>query len=884
MTVGDRLFRALVRLLPEDVRAGYARDMEATFRAERRAAAGGARWPRLTRLWVATIGDLVRTAPVEHADVLARDLRLAIRALAARPLLTLTAIFTLAIGVGANVAMFAVVDTVLLAPLPYRDPAALVMIQETAEGTQQSTLGYLTFTDLRARSRSIETMAAVGGSIATITGDGLDAERVNAMRVSHTYFDLLGAGPMVGRTFTEAEDAPGPARRVVVLSEALWRRRFRADPSVVGRPIVIGEIPYTVVGVMPAAFADLVSARLYLGAEVWYPLGYDPAADFACRSCRHLRAIGRLAPGRTAAEAEREIAGIVGDLQQEHPRDYHAAGARVIPMADFFLGPVRSVLLVLWAGVGLLLLVAGSNVANLLLLGAGERSHEIAVRAALGVTRGRLTRQFLTESVLLAMIGGLAGLAPAWAVVRLLALQGPAEIPRLTASALDGRAVAVALAVSLVAGLVFGLIPIAQWGWRDVTGSLHGAGRRTASVVQWRLRALLVAGNVAMAALLLVGSGLLVRSLVRLLAVEPGFETARALTLQVALSGSRYRPSNEPEKEIAAAVRFYDEVRSRVQALPGVESAAAVTALPMGPNRDQYGLHVAGRPWPNPEEAPSPHRFVVTPGLLQTLGVPLIHGRLLDERDRQGAEAVVVINRALAEEIFRGEDPLGHRVSLGPPDAPQHTIVGVVGDVKHEGLDRAPGLQVWVPQAQWAWAETTLTFVVRARGDAATLAAPIRDIVRQVDPAQPVTDVKLYDDVVRATTGTRRFAAWLLGAFAATAVAMAVVGLSGALGVMVGQRRREIGVRVALGARAGEIRRMVLGQGLRPVVAGLAVGLLGAAFSARLLTSLLYDLAALDAATFATVAITLLVAAVAACLLPAWRASRVDPVLALRSE
>jgi predicted permease len=304
----------------------------------------------------------------------------------------------------------------------------------------------------------------------------------------------------------------------------------------------------------------------------------------------------------------------------------------------------------------------------------------------------------------------------------------------------------------------------------------------------------------------------------------------------------------------------------------------------MGTNRDQYGLHVLGRPWANPEEAPSAHRFIVTPGVLETLGVPLIRGRRLDERDRQGAEAVVVVNRGLAETIFPGEDPLGHRVALGPPDAPPRTIVGVVGDVRHEGLDRPPDLQVWAPQAQWAWAETSLTLVVRARGDASALAMPIRTIVRQVDPAQPVTDVRQYDDVIAASMATRRFATWLLGIFAATALVMAVVGLYGALGVVVGQRRQEIGVRLALGAKTGEIRRMVLGQGLRPVVAGLAMGLVAAAFAARSLVSLLYELQTLDPATFATTAVALLTSAVAACLVPAWRAARVDPVRALRSE
>ncbi|MDH4064089.1 MAG: ABC transporter permease, partial [Acidobacteriota bacterium] len=702
---------------------------------------------------------------------------------------------------------------------------------------------------------------------------------------SRAYFDMLGVPPVVGRTFTNAEDAPGVARRVVVLSHGLWRRRFAENPAVVGRPILIGGIPHTVIGVMPAWFEDLVSARLYRGAELWYPLGYDPAASFACRTCRHLRVFGRLAPGVAPEAAARELSSVFGALEREHPNDYHEAGAAVTPLSEFFLGPVRPVLLVLWAGVALLLVVACGNVANLLLLRASERTHEMAVRTALGVTRGRLARQLLTESLLLALLGGVSGLLPAWLAVRALRVVGPIEIPRMADVALDGRAVAVACGVAAVSGVICGVMPLLQLLRRGASERMHGAGRRTESAATWRVRAALVAGNVALAALLLVGSGLLVRSLATLLAEQPGFDASRSLTMEVVLGGARYAFGNQPEKEIADAVRFYDDVLRRVAALPEVESAGATTTLPLGGGHDRSGLHIEGRPSPNPEAAPSADRFAVTPRFLETLRIPLVRGRLLNDRDAQGAESVAVINRTLADELFAGQDPLGHRVRLGPPDALPRTIVGVVGDVRHEGLHVPPGYQVYVPQAQWAWAETRMTIVVRARGArAASLAGPVRAIVRDIDPEQPVTAIRPYDDIVAASTGTRRFAASLLGLFAATALLMAVVGLYGALAVLVGQRRREIGVRVALGAGAAQIRCMVLVHGVRPAVAGLAVGLLAAAASVRVLASLLYGVQALDPATFVTAALTLLACVVAACLIPAWRAAQVDPVSALRAE
>ena len=878
-----RLFRLLLRVLPAEFREGYAREMEATFAAELREARRSGRVRALLGLWLATMADVLRSAPGEHLDVLTRDLRFALRSMRVRPAHTLTAVLTLAIGVGANVVMFAVVDAVLLAPLSYRDADALVSVQETSRQGTPGNLGYLSFLDLKSQTRSLSHVAAATQSTATFAGDGQEAERVNAMRVSRDYFDLVGVAPMLGRAFTEAEDRPGAARRVVILSDALWRRRFGGDPSVIGQSVTIADATHVIVGVMPRGFDDLVASRFYNDAALWFPLGYDPAASFACRTCRHLRVFGRLAPGVSVAAAQQELSALFAQMERAHASDYTAAGARVTTLSDVFLGPVRPALLLLWGGVVLLLLVACANVASLLLLRASERAGEVAVRAALGVTRGRLARQLVTESVLLSCLGAVVALAPAWAVVRMIAVAGPTELPRLATLALDGRAVAVAVALATVSGVLFGLAPLRQLLRRYDGARASGAGRRTASSVTWRARSWLVAANVAMATVLLAGSGVLVRSVTRLLAVEPGFDPRGVLTLRLWAGGARFDEGETPQ-QIATAVRYYDDVLTQLRAVPGVTSAAAVTTLPMGGGVDGFGLHIQGRFTANPEDAPSADRFVVTPDYFATLGIPLRRGRVIDARDTQAADRVAVINRAAAETLFPGEDPLGHRVVLGSQSGAARTIVGVVGDVRHHGFDREVGAQVYVPQAQWAWSETLMTLVVRTGGDTAALAAAARRVVREVDAAQPVTDVRVYDDVVATTTSTRRFVAGALGAFAAAALVLALVGLYGALSVTVAQRRMEIGIRLALGARAEAIRRMVFMNGLRPVVIGVAVGAVASVFALRAMGELVFDVRPLDPASLAGALGALLVSGAAACLVPAWRAARIDPALALRAE
>jgi len=874
----ERLFRLFLRLLPSEFRADYGREMEATFRAE----ASGTRGVGRLRLWAATLADIFRTAPSEHWDILVRDLRFALRTMARSPLHTATAVVTLALGIGANVAMFAVIDTVLLAPLPYRQSDELVMVMEQQPGREPGNMGYLTFADVRARARSLSSMAAATQSFATLTGDGLDPERVSAMRVSASYFEMIGVAPVIGRGFTEAEDRPGEARRVAILSDALWRRRFGADPSVIGRPVSVGSQTHVIVGIMPRRFDDLVAGRLYEGAEMWFPLGYDPAAAFACRTCRHLLVLGRLAPGQTTDSAAREMTAVMGGLAEEHPSQYHAPSVAVRKVSEFFLGPVRPVLLVLWAGVAMLLLVACANVANLQLLNATERAHEVAVRVALGVTRARLGRQLMTEALLLSALGGIGGLALAAVCLRVVSVMGPSQLPRLESVAIEPTAVLVAIGITVASGLVFGLVPLRKVGRSAAGGELAGAGRRTDSASAWRSRAVLVGGNVAMAAMLLVASGLLVRSTLGLLAVEPGFDPDRVLTMRVVLGGARYS-SGAPDAQIAAVTSFYNQVLERVRALPGVESASAVSTLPLGGGRDEFGLHIAGRLHENPEEAPDAARFVVQDGFFDVLKVPVVRGRVFDARDGQGATRVAVVNRAIAEALFPGEDPIGHQLMLGPPSAPPRTIVGVVGDVRHDGLDAQPGYQVYVPHAQWAWAEPMLSIIVRTSGAPLPMAGAVRQAVRDVDAAQPVTDVRAYASLAGESTATRRFAAGLLAGFAITALLLTVVGLYGALGVVIRQRQREIGVRLALGAEQGDIRRMVIAQGMKPVAVGISLGLLLAFTWSGVLRALLYGIDARDPLTFAAAAAVLCAASLTACLVPAFRGARVDPVAALRS-
>jgi putative ABC transport system permease protein len=879
MSSSDRFFRALMRLLPAEFRADYGREMESQFRAEQREAAGVT---GMMRLWVATLGDVLRTAPAEHLDILSRDLSYAIRMLARRPALALATVMTLALGIGANTAIFSVVNGVLLSPLPYPDADRLVTIQEDQSDDEPGTTGFYSFDALRSQQQSFDRLAALSGWSAVLRADGQDTERVNGVRVTWEYFRTLGVTPALGRDFEPGDDHPDH-RRIVLLSDGLWRRRFNADPGVIGKPISINSATYTIAGVMPGSLNELVSGRLMPGSEIWTPLGYTTTLPPSCRSCRHIQVIGRLRDGVTMEQAQADATRVYQSLAQQFPTDYASPAAVLTPIRDRFLGPARPVLMLLWAAVGLLLLMTCANIANLLLIRASEREEEVAIRRALGVSPSRLLRQLLTESMVLAVIGGTVGTVLAVWATRVLVANGPDEIPRLQEVSVSGRVLLYAIVSSVITGVIFGMAParmlLSRAGGSEAAAVLTHATRTTAGPAGWKHRAALVGINVALSTVLLIGSGLLIRSFVTLLKVDPGFDPHGVLTMEVELSGRQYA-------ELPQIASFYDRLAASLASLPGVTAVGASTSLPLTGSIDQWGITIEGRPNANPEEAPEADRFGVEADYFAAMQVPLLRGRLFTAADGPGAPPVVVIGKTTAERLWPGEDPIGRRITLaGGPNNPPRTIVGVVGDVRHNGLHLPVSYQAYMPQSQSPWPQSSMAMLIKIGDgqDPASLAAAARERLRAIDPQQPIIRMRSYDTIVSTLMATRRFTLVLLAAFAGTALLLAIVGLYGALSYVVTQRQREIGVRVALGADHADIRRLVIVQGLRPVVIGIALGLVIAAAAGQLIATLLYGVTATDAMTYGVTLTAVALSATFACWLPARKAAMVEPAVSLRS-
>jgi putative ABC transport system permease protein len=874
MGVQDRLFRVLLRVLPAEFRGDYERELAATFRAERRATESSA---GLTRVWAATIADVCRTAPGEHFDILKRDLAYAFRMLGRRPTLTATAVLTLALGIGANTAIFSVVNGVLFAPLPYPDADRLVLIEEARADGEPGTTGYLSFDDMRRQNESLDSVAALAGWSAILAGDGRDAERVVGARVTWNYLQTIGLRPALGRDFAAAEDHPD-RRRVAIISDALWKRRYGADPNIIGRPFTVNQLPYTLAGVMPPGVDDLVVTRKFAGAEVYTLLGYNAEQVSACRTCRHIHVVGRLKAGVDISEAQADLTRIYQSLSERYPKEYDRPRVAVTPVRDYFLGVVKTPLYLLWGAVGLLLLMACANIANLLLIRASEREEEIAIRRALGVSPARMLRQLLTEAVVLALLGGAIGGALAWWGTGMLTINGPTAIPRLQDVRIDGSVLGYALLISLVTGVIFGMAPARSLLVRQDVVSVH-SWRTTAGPGAWRYRAALIALNVAMSAVLLIGSGLLVRSFTRLMTVDAGFDPGNSLTLQLTLTGEAYDTN-------AAINRFYDEVSSRIRALPSVIAVSGATQLPLTGSIDRAGITIANRPEANPAAASNADRYAVRPEYFAAMRIPLITGRLFSEADATGAPPVAIIGRTMAAQLWPGESPIGQQVRVaGGDDNPFRTIVGVVGDVRHYGLHLPETLQVYIPHAQTHYPQPFLTMLVRTSGDRDPLALvpSIREFVRAVDAAQPVTAVETYEAVIAKSMATRRFTLTLLALFAGTALLLAIVGLYGALSYVVSQRQREMGVRVALGAGTSDIVRLVIRQGMTPAVVGLASGLVLGLAGGRIVASMLFEVSPADALTFTAVASLLVMAALAACVVPARNAAKVQPSLTLKA-
>ncbi|HET7457335.1 MAG TPA: ABC transporter permease [Gemmatimonadaceae bacterium] len=797
-------------------------------------------------------------------DSLLQDLRFAVRGLLRRPGFTAAVVATLALGIGANAAIFSVVNAVLLRPLPYADPDRLVMVWGRYPDFGRTGTSLPDFIDWRAGATTFQQMAALHDVVFNLTGDG-EPEQVKGYRVTANFFPTLGVSPALGRAFRAEEERVGGDDDVVILSHGLWQRRFGGRRDVVGRTVQLSGRPFTVIGVAPADF------RFRGDAALWAPMRADTTMP---RRSEYLDVFGRLKPGVTVRQAQGEMNGVLRRLGEQYPETNSRLTPEVISMKEDFVGKVRPALIVFSGAVGLVLLIACANVANLLLARAAAREREVAVRVALGAGGGRLVRQLLTESVVVALLGAAVGLVLAvWGVSALRA--GSAELlPRLGEVRVDLPVVGLALVLAVVTGLLFGIAPALRLAHGDVHESLKDGARGAAGGAVTRLRNALVLGEVAVAVVLLVGAGLLVRSFERLNRVDPGFDARHLLTYGVVLPRAKYA-------DVKTTPAVYERLLERTRAIPGVQGVAVSNDLPMQ-GAGYVTFSVDGRE-SKPGEDVQP--FAVSPDYFKVLGVPLRSGRVFTTGDVDGAPLVAVVNQEMVRKVFDGRDPIGRRITFGDPAdtaSRWYTVVGVVGDVAQEGLTAKPYAQMYRPLAQVP--SRNVWVAMRTAGDPMAAAPAARQALKSIDAELPLNDLQTMDQRIARDIAQPRVSVALLGVFSGIALLLAAVGIYGVVSYTVAQRTREIGIRMALGARPEGVLGLVVRQGLAPVVAGVVVGLAGALAATRLMHSLLYGVSATDPLTFAVVAVFLTVVALAATFIPARRATRVNPVLALRSE
>ena len=802
-------------------------------------------------------------------DAFRRDLALAVRILRRRPGFTALAVSVLALAIGANSAIFSVFEGVLLRAPAFEDPGRLVFVWEARPARNQirNVVASYNYARWRERARSFIGIAAFTHSRVNLTGGG-DPEQLDAARATGNLFAVLGVRPFLGRALAD-EDSRPQASPVVVLSEGFWRRRFAADPGIVGRSLVLDGRPTTVVGVMPQSF------QLPAGKAAWLPITLDQELRDSWRG-RWLTVVARLAPETTLAQARDEMARLHEDLARELPAYNTGWTTNVFSLPADLVRDVRPALTVLMGAVSLLLLVACANVANLLLARALSREREVAIRSALGASPGRLVRQLLAESLLLGVLGGVAGLLlGAWLLQGLLALL-PAEVRLVAHVGLNPAVLAFTAAVSLASAILFGLVPALQQARPSLVPALKEGGQtRGASHARRRLKAALVVSEIALSLVLTAGTGLLLRSFWRLANVDPGFRPQGVLTVPVGLPDRTY-----PTAERQAA--FIREAVARASRLPGVESAAAMSATPLGGGGSATRFRVLDRPVPPRGEEPSTNVRIVTPGLFRTLAIPLLAGRDFDERDVAGRPAVVIVSRGLAREFWPDKNPLGQRVSLSWDGWTEAEVVGVVGNVRFNTLDRdMPRVMYW-PQAQLA--NAFMALLVRTSGPPLSLVPAVRQELAALDRDLPPGRFRTLDEVAAGSLDQPRFLLRLLAAFALVALALAAVGVYGVMSYTVGERIPEVGVRLAIGASPGDIVRLILGEGLALGAAGIAFGLVLTAAGAGALGTLLYEVPPRDPVSLAAVAALLLLATLAAAWLPARRAARTDPLKALRAE
>ena len=811
-----------------------------------------------------------QTMRTELLDGLTQDVSFALRTLRRAPAFTIIAALTLAIGIGANTAIFSVVRGILLRPLPFPDPSRLVMVRSTYGGTI-SVNSPANVADLRALNHSFTSMAVIDGRSAVLTGSG-DPEQIAGYVVGGDFFRILGVKAIQGTTAFAPEDTAWQGTKSVLVNETLWRNRFGSNPALVGSMLTLDNERYKVIGIVPTKSAWPTKAML------WFPFTYDPAELEKSRGAVYLETVARLKPGATLESASADVKGIASRLAQQYPEMDAHLGAVVIPMHEYLTGKLRLPLLVLLGGVAFVLLIACANVANLLLVRGVAREGELALRTALGAGRSRLVRQLVTESLVLSLVGGAIGLLLAIAGTKLLLASAPKNIPRLDAIHVDGAVLAFTLAITFLTGVLFGLMPARQMLNPDISSTLRENGRGGQRAGKHRARRVLVVAEVALSVMLLAGAGLLIRSFTRLMNVDPGFRTDHLLSFALSLPEAKYK---EPERQAS----FINAVMERVHALPGVQSAGAGQGLPLTGYGFSLTFSVAGRPPLRPSEEPDAELRVVTPDYLTTLGIRITRGRGFSKLDDAGAPRVLLITEEAARKFFPNEDPLGKHIILGwTRDSVklEGDIVGVTSDVKQSSLAVATRPQMWIPFAQWPVG--VMTVVIHSTREPQSVIADARQAIRELDPDLAIAHVMTLDDVVAESVSQPRFYMTLLSAFAVVAIVLASIGIYGVIAYLVGQRSREIGIRIALGASPSRVMRMVVSEGVAMVAVGIGIGVVGAVALTQLMRALLFNTKSTDPMTYLLVTLVLAAVAMLASSVPALRAANVDPALAMRAE
>lgn len=862
------LFSALLALYPRAFRDEYGGEMSMALRDRLRHASGPA---ERAMVWVEAIAGLLREAPKEHLAMLQSDFRYTLRSLRSSPGFTLAVIATLALGIGSNTAVFSIVDAMLLRPLPYPEAERLVMLWETKRDLKvdENRVSPANLFDWRARTRTLERIAMFRPHRVTIAGAGEPVE-VQAHGVNREFFAALGVKPQMGRLIGPEDDRPGDPP-VIVISHRLWQQLMGGDPGVVGQVLRANARVVTVVGVMPPQFQ-------FMGPEVdiWSPMQLNEARDWRADAGRFVDAFGRLKPGVSLGAAQRDLRLIATQLESEHPEFNTGWSVNVVALREQVAGKVRKALWVLLGSVGLLLAIACANVANLLLARAATRQREIAVRLALGANQALLVRQLLTESLLLSFAGAGFGIFLAWAGGRLFDVLRPVELWSPNAVAVDSRVLVYSIVLAVGAGVLFGLAPLWTARFTDIQQALKQKARGTTGNARL-LRGALVASQCALTVVLLIGAGLLVRSLMKLQAQNPGLNASNLLTARVSLPGAAYR---EPQLR----VRFFEQAVEKLKAMPSVRAASATGFLPFTGDAAGTDFSVAGQPSPEPGKELLTVVRVVMPGYFETMGIPVLRGRTFTGDDnRDTAPVRYVVNQELVQRYLRDRDPLRERISVMMRDQnPYSEIVGVVGDVREGALDKSPEPTVYYVHAHLAYPGMTL--VIRTAGDPMGTAAAVRGVIRSLDATQPVAEVRTMEQVLNRTMTRQRFAATLLTAFSILALLLAAIGVYSVLSYVVAERSQEVGVRMALGAQTIDLLKLMIGQGLAWASFGLAGGVCVALLVCRFLRSMLFGVGTADPMTIASATGLLLLTGLIATLLPAWRASRVDPVKVLNQE